>query len=313
MESVISKDKYRVVTKDTIVERIKVYDWLYILDEVNSEAMYLIIGSEKALLFDTGYGFTNFRHLIDEVTDLPLIVVCSHGHDDHVLGCWQFDEAYISEDDIELCMSNDNTEQREKQIISRREKTPDIDDLVDRDAYFATTISNCNFKFVKDGDKFDLGGITLIVYRLPGHTKGSIALYCPEKKCVFTGDAIMKNHKTVYGQSLQWSAEPQEFIHGLSRLADLDIEEVWPAHGDVPAEPKYITETRDMLIDWAHNGDIDKDAEARDPNKKHVFGDPNQRVGMYYYGDVFMSYHPGHLDQIHKFMEEHDGAVEAED
>ncbi len=310
MESIICKEHYRKVTKENIVERKKVYDWLYILDEVNSAMMYLVIGEKGALLFDTGYGFTNFRHLIDEVTDLPLTVVCSHGHDDHVLGCFQFEEAYLAPTDLELCLSNDNPGQKEKQIMSRRMKTPDIDDLVDRETYFATTLANCKFKPANDGDIFDLGGITLQVYPIPGHTKGSIGLYCKEKKCVFTGDTIMKNHKLVYGQSLDISGEPQEFIHALSRLEALDIEEVWPAHGDAPAEPRFITDTKAMLTEWAHKGDPQKDVPARDPNRVHIFGNPNQKVGMYYYKDLQMSYNLGHLDQIRRFMAEHDGAVE---
>ena len=164
--------------------------------------MYLILGEKGALLFDTGYGFARFRHLIDEVTDLPLTVVCSHGHDDHILGCFQFPEAYIAPEDLSLCLSNDNPEQKEKQIISRRAKTPDIDELVDRESYFATTLQNCRFLPAKDGDVFDLGGLTLVVYPIPGHTKGSIGLYCPEKKWMFTGDTMMLNHLLVYGQSL---------------------------------------------------------------------------------------------------------------
>ena len=310
MEPIICPEKYRVVTKDSIIVRKKADDWLYIFDEVNSVMMYLIVGEERALLFDTGYGFVPFRHLIDEVTDKPLTVVCSHGHDDHILGCFQFGEAWIGDGDLELCLSNDNPEQKEKQIISRRNKTPDIDALVDRDAYFATTLENCKFHIAHDGDVFDLGGLTLRVYAIPGHTKGSIGLYCPEKKAVFTGDTVMKNHVVVYGQALEVSGTPQEFIHALTRLEALDIETVWPAHGNAPAEKEYLTKTREMLIDWAHNGDIEKDSRNFERKPNSPFGNPNVKKGKYTYKDVFMTYHPGHLDQIHAFMAAHGGAVE---
>lgn len=311
MESIICPEKYRVVTKDTLIVRKKAADWLYVFDEVNSVMMYLIIGSERALLFDTGYGFTPFRHLVEEVTEgKPLTVVCSHGHDDHILGCFQFDEAYIGDGDLELCLSNDNPEQKEKQILSRRTKTPDIDALVDREAYFATTLANCKFKIVHDGDTFDLGGLTLVVYPIPGHTKGSIGLYCPEKKAVFVGDTIMKNHVVVYGQALETSAAPQEFIRALSRLEQLDIETVWPAHGDAPAEREYLTKTREMLIDWARNGDIERDSKNFERKPNSPFGNPSVKKGKYTYKDVFMTYHPGHLDQIRDYMAAHGGAVE---
>ncbi len=310
MESIICPEKQRRITKENIVERKKVYDWLYILDEVNTIYMYLIIGEKRALLFDTGYGFTDFRHLIDEVTDLPLTVVCSHGHDDHVLGCMQFGEAYLSEKDFPLCRSNDNPEQKEKQIIAIKRKTPDFEDMIDKEAYLTnTSLEGCTFLPLDEDAVFDLGGITLQVYPVPGHTKGSVTLYCPEKKAIFTGDTVMKNHRVIYGQSLEISAEPQDFIRALGVLEKLDIESVWPAHGDVPVEKEYISLDREMLIDWAHNGDVERDRMNSQPNKG-PFGKIGERGPLYKYKGQTMSYNPGHLDQIRRFMSEHDGAVE---
>ena len=46
----------------------------------------LIIGNEKALLIDTGYGYGNLREAVARLTDLPLIVANTHGHFDHVGG-----------------------------------------------------------------------------------------------------------------------------------------------------------------------------------------------------------------------------------
>ena len=113
MECIINEEKHRKLTKENLVSRIKAEDWLYILDDINSERLYLILGKEKALLFDTGYGFCDYRPLIHEVTDLPLTVVCSHGHDDHVLGNYLFDKVYIAEEDYELCLAGDNEESKE--------------------------------------------------------------------------------------------------------------------------------------------------------------------------------------------------------
>ncbi|MCC8101620.1 MAG: MBL fold metallo-hydrolase [Clostridiales bacterium] len=310
MDSIICPAKYRTITRENIVERIQVNDWLYILDEVNSAIMYLIVGSKGALLFDTGYGFVGFKHLITEVTDLPITVVCSHGHDDHVLGNYEFGEVYIAKADYALCISNDNPEQKEKQILSRRIKTPNIDDLVDREEYFnRTKMEGCQFRFTQDDDIFDLGGITLKVFSVPGHTPGSIALYTPEKKALFSGDFMMKNHKLVYAQGIEISAPPQDFIRGLGRLEKLDVETVWPAHGDAPAGPELITDTRAMLIEWAHQGDPEKD-EAPKPKGNVVFGDPKRKPHIYRYKDLEMNYNVDHLWQIRDYMAQHDGAVE---
>ncbi len=308
MERIIYPEMYRKLTRDNIVERTKVADWLYILDEVNTVRMYLIVGKDKALLFDAGFGFTDFRPLITEVTDLPVTVVCSHGHDDHVLGCVLFDSAYIAKEDYELLMSNDNDEQRGKQIAAIRRKTPDIDSILDKEKYLSGSFENCEFKYVKDGDIFDLGGITLQAYPVPGHTRGSVALYCKEHKALFAGDVMSKNHLLHYGFAADISAEPQYFIRALSRLLTLDIDTLWPAHGEVPAGKELIAETREMLTDWAKNADPERDKVVTPLDA--VFGVPGRVSGRYKYKDMSMSYNFSHLEDIREYMRTHDGAME---
>lgn len=309
MKPIIYPEMWRKVTKDNIIQKFKVDDQMYIFDEVNSARMYLLVGKTGAFLYDTGFGFQEFRSQIEEITDLPLTVVCSHGHDDHIYGAFQFEEAYIHEADYDLLMSNDNPKQLEKQILARKYKTPEIEELVDREEYLKLDIKKCKWKFVKEGDKFDLGGLTVEIFALPGHTKGSIAAYCPERKALFCGDAMSKNHKLVYGQALEVSSTPQEFIRALTKLCKLDVERVWPGHGDTPAPASLVADTREMLIRFAHEADLEKDGEEH--NGPAIFGPQGKRmVYHFHHKDLFMSYHPGHLTQIREYMAEHDGAVE---
>lgn len=57
--------------------------------------MYLIIGPEKAMLIDTGFGLGDLKGLVDEITGgMPLIVVNTHTGPDHVLGNFHFDTVY---------------------------------------------------------------------------------------------------------------------------------------------------------------------------------------------------------------------------
>lgn len=312
MKPIIYPEMWREVTKDNIIETFKVDDQMYIFDEVNSARMYLLVGKTGAFLFDTGFGFQEFRSKIEAITDLPLTVVCSHGHDDHIYGAYQFDEAYINEADYELMMSNDNPEQLAKQILARKYKTPNIEELVDREEYLKLDIKKCSWKLVTPGDKFDLGGLTVEIYPLPGHTKGSIAAYCPERKALFCGDAMSKNHQLVYGQSLEISSTPQEFIGALTTLCKLDVESVWPGHGDTPVDGDLVSDTREMLIHFAHEADPAKD--GKEHTGPFIFGPKDgskkRMVYTFHYKDLYMTYHPGHLDQIHKFMAEHNGAVE---
>lgn len=55
---------------------------------------YLIVGEKRALLFDTGMGISDIKKVTAELTKLPIIVLNSHTHDDHVGGNWQFETIY---------------------------------------------------------------------------------------------------------------------------------------------------------------------------------------------------------------------------
>lgn len=60
--------------------------------------MHLIIGPEKAMLIDTGFGIGDLKGLVHELTgNMPLIVVNTHPHLDHCYGNCQFDKVYVHE------------------------------------------------------------------------------------------------------------------------------------------------------------------------------------------------------------------------
>ena len=57
-----------------------------------TEYMYLLEGSEKALLLDTGYGAGNLRAFVEQLTDKPVIVANTHYHPDHAGGNGEFEK-----------------------------------------------------------------------------------------------------------------------------------------------------------------------------------------------------------------------------
>ena len=64
---------------------------VYQIYEPGGVGSALVIGGEKALLIDTGYGFADIREVVESITDLPLTVVNTHGHADHAGGNRYFD------------------------------------------------------------------------------------------------------------------------------------------------------------------------------------------------------------------------------
>ena len=61
---------------------------------------YLIVGGDRALLFDTGMGISNIQAVVAGLTKLPVSVVNSHTHNDHVGDNWRFNDIYGMDTDF---------------------------------------------------------------------------------------------------------------------------------------------------------------------------------------------------------------------
>lgn len=83
---------------------------------------------------------------------------------------------------------------------------------------------------LNDGDIINVGKDTLHVIHVPGHSQGSIALYCPESKFVITGDALFNSS---IGRTDLPGGNQQQLISAIrSRLLTLpDDTIVYPGHG----------------------------------------------------------------------------------
>ena len=97
---------------------IKINDHIYQIKDRMGVLMTLIIGNEKALLIDTGYGIYNIHEHIKSLTTLPITVVNSHGHMDHSCGNYLFDEIYIHPKDFNLCTLHNSKEWKNRNLLT---------------------------------------------------------------------------------------------------------------------------------------------------------------------------------------------------
>lgn len=150
--------------------------------------MELLLGGEKALLIDTGYGFGDLKKAIRRITDLPLIIVNTHAHPDHTCGNWQFDEpVWIHARDLENCSLYNTPEAR---LTAMPKEKPD--DFLEKEYLQGGT---GHLTAAKEGQVFDLGGLELEVVELPGHTGGSIGLMDRAGRRLFVGDAMPDGYR----------------------------------------------------------------------------------------------------------------------
>lgn len=169
----------------------------------------LVIGREKALLFDTMTGLGDLLGAVRELTDLPLIVVNSHGHFDHVGGNWQFDEVYLNRQDWYLMERNAHF-------------WPEIQKNQARDLSHAWESFHRPemLRDLEEGDCFDLGGVTLEAVALPGHTPGSMGLLLPSERLLLAGDAISPEMCLFFPESLGLDA----YLDTLRKIMDLHLD-----------------------------------------------------------------------------------------
>lgn len=83
---------------------------------------------------------------------------------------------------------------------------------------------------LKNGDRLMLGSEPIDIIAVPGHSPGSIALYCPESKFVVTGDALFKN--SIGRTDLPGGSHEQLISSITKRLLTLPPDTtVYPGHG----------------------------------------------------------------------------------
>lgn len=160
-------------------------DATYMLDDNGNCASYLVIGKDKALLIDTGYGDDNYVEVCRRYTDLPLILFNTHGHGDHIFGNFQFAEAYMSlRDSAMYNNSMKRAAQNRAKLIDPED--PDYQAKVDK----IVAMPAATLKDIKDGDIIDLGGRELLAREIPGHTEGCMALIDKSHSIVYGGDSM---------------------------------------------------------------------------------------------------------------------------
>ena len=196
------------------------------IDEFDCASMYLLIGTEKAMLIDCGMGIGDLRGAVEMLTDKPLIVVLSHGHIDHTGNVRQFEEAWIHPADADMPMP-DTLERRRMDImhIARRQKSCigapyTMFHLYPYDLQTDLREPAANEKKpvlheLHDGMEFDLGGGRIVTaYACPGHTAGEMVFLDRQTRSLIVGDALNFN--------LGVGAVPLETtLRAMKRLRDL--------------------------------------------------------------------------------------------
>lgn len=203
--------------------------------------IYIVEGSSRALVIDTGYGIGNLKGLIEKITTLPYDVVNTHFHGDHTLGNYQFTDVYIHKDDLVSCQKNIDHKIRER--FTELPKKMDVPFTIND----YTAIAEYNLLPICEGQIFDLGGqYELEVVDAPGHTFGSICLLDRKRRILFTGDALVSTPTFIFtmDNTLKKQATITIYMEAMKRLLlrSSDFDGLYPGHGELNISPNIIHE-----------------------------------------------------------------------
>ncbi|EDO47747.1 predicted protein [Nematostella vectensis] len=203
--------------------------------------IFVVKGATKDLIIDTGIGlwdlpgFLKNHDLISKKK--PYEAVATHIHFDHSGGLHQFENFAIHRLEANAISTGDAFElawhMTQAEIL--QPPTPNWQ------AQDYKTPNATPTRVLDDGDVFDLGNRKIRVLHLPGHTKGSIALYEEDTKSLWTGDIIYQG-PIIDCAPTSYIPDYIKACEQLKQLAPY-VDIVFPGHGDI-----FDGKTLDQLL-----------------------------------------------------------------
>jgi len=137
---------------------------------------YLVIGDKCAALIDTGIGIGNIRSVVDKLTSLPIKVITTHVHWDHIGGHGHFNEIYVHE--LETDWLENGIPGLPIEVI-RHDVSRDISKPIPVDFRIEDyePFRGKPTAVVMDNYTIDLGSRVLTCFHTPGHSPGHLCIY----------------------------------------------------------------------------------------------------------------------------------------
>jgi len=196
---------------------------------------FLILGEKRAVLFDTGMGIGDIKHVVQSLTSLPVVVLNSHTHNDHVGGNWQFSEIYGMDTEFTRQNAKGSSEDAQAELApgSLCGQWPAGFDPKS----YATRPWRIT-RWIHDGDTVDLGGRVLEVISTPGHTPDEICLLDRKNGLLFTGDNYYAGPIWLYRPETDLEA----YIRSVERIAALApaLHLLLPSHNFPVDDPSLL-------------------------------------------------------------------------
>lgn len=215
----------RVAIDDGWFEVYRILDGIFAIYEpgqFEEVISFLITGEDVALLFDTGLGIGDIRGVVDELTDLQVVVLNSHTHYDHIGGNHQFETIYAMDTEFTRGRAlNGRPHEAVAEFVSKGWIWMPLPEGFIKDKYHTHPFAIS--RIIAEGDVIDVGGRRLEILETPGHAPDSICLIDRDNRILFTGDTfyLAPLYTHVDGSDFEDYARSAARLAGLA--GDIDI------------------------------------------------------------------------------------------
>lgn len=244
--------KNKIVKLEEGIYQIRYY-WLGVAEVY----AYLILGKEKGLLIDTCYSVSNIKDYVKQVTDLPVDVVNTHGHFDHIGGNAQFERIFLSEKDWMTVKQHSDYDYIKKMMNHFLKINPVMGVLLKvkrlREEMEASMhIQPVKYRALPECGFFELGARKVSFIETPGHTQGSICLFDEVSQYFFVGDMSCEEGVLLGFDHSTGVAEYRESIRKMKYFYEKNHGKViMPSHHKCPAGndifDRYIEVCSDII------------------------------------------------------------------
>lgn len=204
-----------------MAEIIRINDTTWRIED-NGVRFFLLAGTEKALLIDSGMNTPNAKEIAESITKLPVMLLNTHADPDHISGNGGFDCFYMHPDE---------------------------------EGVYRAHGGSGSILPVKDDDIIDLGNRPLKIIFIPGHTPGSIAVLDINNRVLISGDSVQDGNIFMFKEHRNMPLYV-ESLKKLSRLTDA-FDTIYPSHGSFPVYPELIAsliEGAEQILDGTAKG-----------------------------------------------------------
>ncbi|MEK4714297.1 MBL fold metallo-hydrolase [Sporosarcina sp. FSL K6-5500] len=205
---------------------------------------YLLIGENQAVLIDTGLGIDSIKRITDQLTNLPIIVLTTHVHWDHIGSHGEFEHLYVHKDEEDWLING-----IQKLSIEQIRKDVSRDITIPKPATFNPEtykpFQGIPTGLLYDGDEINIGNRLLTVYHTPGHSPGHVSILDTKNGYLFTGD-LLYDRTPIY--AFFPTTNPIDLVESLEKISKIPhVTKIFGGHNTIGLHADVLKEVKNAV------------------------------------------------------------------